>query len=77
MIKNEYLAALDNGKEIVVISSNPLFDSAIFWKENNHYFSFSRNLGEMKRTDLTPERLKNHFNNMLEEGSKLFIRGND
>ena len=71
----EYVSALKQGKEVVVISGDSACDSAVFWKEGKFIYTFNRCFGIMKRPDLTLERAAEHFANMLKEGSQLFIRG--
>ena len=74
-MKSKYLEALNNGREVVIISADENDDSAIFWKSNGKIYSFSVNMGTLERTDQTAERLQKHFERMEAENAQIFIRG--
>lgn len=68
--------ALLEGSELVVISNDPDYNSAVFWMDSDGtIFSFSRAFGVMKRTDMTIDILTAHLDSMEEEGSMIFARG--
>lgn len=69
------LNAIENGSEVVIISASFGDDSAIFWMENGVIYSFNRSFGIMERTDMNIDRLKNHLQNMHNEGASMFVRG--
>lgn len=73
---NNLINSLKNGSELVIISSDPGSNSAIFWMDNNGtIFSFTRAFGTMKRTDLNLTDLEMHLKNMKAENAHIFIRG--
>jgi len=68
--------ALQDGREIVIISKDERSDSAIFYADRaGNIYSFNRSLGDMKRPDMTPERLEKHITQMFNEGATIFLRG--
>lgn len=75
---NIYSKSLLKGKEIVIVTNETLFDSAIFWLENNYIYTFSRHLGEIKRSleNYTIQDFNKHIENLLAENAMIFIRGN-
>lgn len=73
----DFVQALKDGREVVVIAADTLADSAVFFVDGGTLFSFSRAFGVMKRDDLSFEEVRAHFARMLSEGAQLFIRGCD
>ena len=68
--------ALQDGREIVIISNDPLADSAIFYAtRTGNIYSFNRSNGVMARPDMTPERLEKHITKMHNEGAEIYLRG--
>lgn len=77
-MKTDYIKALNDGREIVVIAAenNQHSDSAIFYRDSNKMtYTFNRSFGNMKRPELNDERLKKHFESMERENAHIFIRG--
>lgn len=78
-MKKDYIKALKEGREIVVIANDTDCDSAIFYLNEleNELVTYSRHMGEFQRlfNANLQERLKEHFHNMEKEGSLIFIRG--
>ena len=74
-MKKEYITAMDNGKEIVIISAEKNFNSAIFWKKDGTYYCFTRAFGVMKRSDLNDEMVGSHLSGMEKESAQITIRG--
>lgn len=73
---NNLINSLKNGSEIVIISSDPGSNSAVFWTDRaGVIYSFTRSFGTMKRTDLTISSLKEHFEQMEKENALIFVRG--
>ena len=72
---DDTIKALKRGAEIVIVSGNIGDDSTIFWMTDCVLYSFSRALGVMERTDMSIDRLKEHLQNMHNEGTSIFIRG--
>lgn len=62
------------GKEIVVISGNPDYNSAIMWLEGATRYTTSRELGTVE-VPFDRTRLEDHFCSILDEGGHLFARG--
>ena len=73
----DYIKALKAGKEIIIIAYNESFNSSIFWMENGDIYTFSRELGTIRRnTKSYPEyQLAQHFATMASEGAMIYIRG--
>ena len=75
-MKHDYIKALNQGSEIVIISSDELANSAIFYKtEDGGMCCFSRFMGLMKRDDMSDKRLLKHLAKMESEGAQIFVRG--
>lgn len=72
---DDTIRALERGAEIVIVSGNIGYDSTIFWMTDCVLYSFSRALGVMERTDMSIDRLKDHLQNMHDEGASVFVRG--
>lgn len=73
----DFSDALIAGHEIVIVSSDEKFDSAIFFLENNYLYTYSRHMGEFKRSlaEYPLSSFNEHIKNMLAEDAKVFIRG--
>ena len=78
-MKKDYIKALKEGREIVVISKDTDCDSALFYLNEleNELITYSRHMGEFSRlfNANLRERLKEHFSNIEKEGGHIFIRG--
>lgn len=74
---NEFEKALKAGREIVVVSAGKNDDSAIFFCDRSGVlFSYSRNIGEIKRTDKSITEIAEHIKNMNDNlDAHVFIRG--
>ena len=73
-----WIKAINEGREIVVVGNEMNYmndDSAIFWKEKETIYSFTRHFGIMKRTDITVQHLAEHLDRMEKEGNYVFCRG--
>lgn len=73
----KYIEALKAGKEIVIVSSNDLYYSSIFYYKDNVIYTFSRAFGVLKRTEkeISLNDLRQHFENMEKENAFIFVRG--
>lgn len=76
---NQYIEALKNGKEIVIIANDPKCSSAIFWiNDDGNIVTFSRHLGIFERDifdGFTLSDFEKHIQIMEEENALIFIRG--
>lgn len=73
---NEYEKVLKAGREIVVVSADKNDDSAIFFCDRSgSLFSFSRNMGLLKRTDRSISEIAEHIEKMNDNYNHVFIRG--
>lgn len=70
-----YIKALNEGREIVIIAAEKMFNSAIFWKTGSTYYSFTRELGTNARPDLDDKTMAGHLRDMVKENAQIFIRG--
>ena len=70
-----YLNAVNNGQEIVIVSNEVTYDSAIIWKSDNKFYSFNRAFGTMERTDWNDDKFINHMEQMESENANIFVRG--
>lgn len=62
------------GREIVVISGNRDYNSAIMWLDGSTRYAMSRELGTVE-VPFDQIRLEEHFRSILDEGGFLFARG--
>lgn len=76
---NQYVKALQSGAEVVVISSDREYNSAIFWiNDDGNIVTFSRHLGILERDvfdGFTLSDFEKHIQNMKEENALIYIRG--
>lgn len=70
----ELVKQLIQGREIVVVSANVNYDSAIFWLRGDTRYSFAKEIGECA-VPFDRDATEEHFCRMLEEGGFLFARG--
>lgn len=78
MSGKEMLTALKQGREIVIVSNDENANSAIFYMSRNGVvYVFSRAFEIIKHgaTGQDYNRLVDHFNNMIDEGANIYIRG--
>ena len=73
----EYMEALNQGKEVIIIAPFEEYNSAIFWKKRGRLYSFTRELGILERRpeELSEADLLQHFEDMENEEAMIFIRG--
>jgi len=75
MTTKDYFKALKEGREIVCVSNNETYDSAIFWMgKDNIIYTFSRHLGIINHSNTPINRILEHFKEMESEG-QVFVRG--
>lgn len=73
---NKYIEALNNHKEVVIVSRNENEQSAIFWKSSiGEYHSFNIEFSVLSRPDYSDDRFINHIETMQKENAYIFIRG--
>lgn len=70
-----YIKALNEGRELVIITAEKMFNSAIFWKADGEYRCFTREFGTMNRPDLDDKTMAGHLRDMVKENAQIFIRG--
>lgn len=70
-----YIKALNEGRELVIIAAEKMFNSAIFWKAAGEYRCFTREFGTMNRPDLNDKTMTEHLRDMMNENAQIFIRG--
>ena len=70
-----YIKALNEGRELVIIAAEKMFNSAIFWKADGEYRCFTREFGTMNRPDLDDKTMAGHLRDMVKENAQVFIRG--
>lgn len=70
-----YIKALNEGRELVIIAAEKMFNSAIFWKADGEYRCFTREFGTMTRPDLDDKTMAAHLRDMVKENAQVFIRG--
>ena len=70
-----YIKALNEGRELVIIAAEKMFNSAIFWKTGGEYRCFTREFGTMARPDLDDKTMAGHLRDMVKENAQVFIRG--
>ena len=70
------VAALEAGREAVLISGRETYDSAIMWlsADLRTRYTFAREIGECV-LPYDRERLSAHFAETVEEGGQVIIRG--
>ena len=73
----KYLDAVNKGREVVIITgeNDNESQSAIFWKLDGVFHTFTVELGVLPRTDMTDARFEKHIQNMLRAECFVFIRG--
>ena len=70
-----YIKALNEGRELVIITAEKMFNSAIFWKTGGTYYSFTREFRTNARPDLDDKTMVGHLRDMVKENAQIFIRG--
>lgn len=69
------IQAMYDGREVVIVGSQSEYNSAIFWKnQDGRTCSFSREIGIIKHP-ADDSTLAEHFQNMINEGSHIYVRG--
>ena len=74
-MKKDFIKALKNGSEIVVISADKNTNSAVFYMKHGKLYTWSREIGTIERTDRTLEEINTHLNFMLTENAQVIVRG--
>lgn len=74
-MKKDFIKALKNGSEIVVISADKNTNSAVFYMKRGKLYTWSREIGTIERTDRTLEEINTHLNFMLTENAQVIVRG--
>lgn len=73
---NEYIEALNSGKEIVIVAENENYLSAIFWKTvAGKIRSFNTEFGIIECNYMDDSAFIEHINLMIDENAIIFIRG--
>ena len=60
---------LECGAKIIVSMQECI--STVFWIEDNTIHTFNRELGDMRREDLTPEKINSFFEQIIRDGGTI------